>query len=59
MIVTDNNAKAKKVISQMGAEVKVEKVIAVEMPTGWDKCGKRQSKSRMPGSTFTMSTEAR
>jgi hypothetical protein len=32
MIVTDNNAKAKKVISQMGAEVKVEDVIAVEMP---------------------------
>lgn len=31
MIVTDNNAKAKKVISQMGAEVKVEEVIAVEM----------------------------
>jgi hypothetical protein len=32
MIVTDNNAKAKKVISQMGAEVEVEEVIAVEMP---------------------------
>ena len=32
MIVTDNNAKAKKVISQMGAEVKVEEVIAAEMP---------------------------
>jgi len=32
MIVTDNNAKAKKVISQMGAEVKEEEVIAVEMP---------------------------
>jgi hypothetical protein len=32
MIVTDNNAKAKKVISQMGAEVRVEDVIAVEMP---------------------------
>ena len=31
MIVTDNNAKAKKVISQMGAEVKEEEVIAVEM----------------------------
>ena len=31
MIVTDNNAKAKKVITQMGAEVKVEAVIAVEM----------------------------
>ena len=31
MIVTDNNAKAKKVISQMGAEVKVEDVISVEM----------------------------
>ncbi len=32
MIVTDNNAKAKKVISQMGAKVKVEEVIAAEMP---------------------------
>ena len=32
MIITDRNAKAKKVISQMGAEVKVEDVIAVEMP---------------------------
>jgi len=31
MIVTDNNTKAKKVISQMGAEVKVEEVIAVEV----------------------------
>jgi hypothetical protein len=32
MIVTDNNAKARKVISQMGAEVCVEEGIAVEMP---------------------------
>jgi len=32
MIITDNNTKAKKVISQMGAEVKVEDVIAVEVP---------------------------
>jgi hypothetical protein len=32
MIVTDNNTKAKKVISQMGAEVKVEDVIAAELP---------------------------
>jgi hypothetical protein len=32
MIVTDNNTKAKKVISQMGAEVKVEDVIAAEVP---------------------------
>ncbi len=33
MLVTDNNAKAKKLISQsMDAEVKVEDVIAVEMP---------------------------
>jgi hypothetical protein len=32
MIVTDHSAKAKKVISQMGAEVKVEEVLAVEMP---------------------------
>jgi hypothetical protein len=31
MIVTDHNAKAKKVIAQMGAEVKVEEVIAAEM----------------------------
>jgi hypothetical protein len=32
MIVTDNNPKAKKVISQMGAEVEVEEVVAAEMP---------------------------
>ena len=32
MIITDNNAKAKKVISNMGAEVKTENVIAVEVP---------------------------
>ncbi|MCU0594316.1 MAG: ACT domain-containing protein [Desulfobacterota bacterium] len=32
MIVTDNNAKAKRVISQMGAEVTAEEVIAVQMP---------------------------
>jgi hypothetical protein len=32
MIVTDSNAKAKKGISQMGDEVKVEEVIAAEMP---------------------------
>lgn len=32
MIVTDNNTKAKKVISQMGAEVTAEDVIAAEMP---------------------------
>jgi hypothetical protein len=31
MIVTDNNAKAKKILTQMGAEVKVEEVIAVEL----------------------------
>jgi len=32
MIVTDNNSKAKKVISQMGAEVTAEEVIAAEIP---------------------------
>lgn len=32
MLVTDNNPKAKKVISHMGAEVKTEDVIAVEVP---------------------------
>ena len=31
MIVTDNNAKAKKILTQMGAEVKAEEVIAVEL----------------------------
>ena len=31
MIVTDNNAKAKKILTQMGAEVKDEEVIAVEL----------------------------
>ncbi len=32
MLVTDNNAKAKKILTQMGAEVKVEEIIAVELP---------------------------
>ena len=32
MIITDNNTKAKKVIANMGAEVKTEDVIAVEVP---------------------------
>ncbi|MCU0532221.1 MAG: hypothetical protein MUE76_09080, partial [Syntrophales bacterium] len=32
MIVTDNNAKAKKILTQMGAEVTVEEIIAVELP---------------------------
>ena len=32
MIITDNNIKAKEVISQMGVEVKAEDVIAVEVP---------------------------
>ncbi len=32
MIITDNNTKVKKVISNMGAEVKTENVIAVEVP---------------------------
>jgi hypothetical protein len=32
MIITDNNTKAQKVISQMGAEVNSEDVIAVELP---------------------------
>jgi hypothetical protein len=32
MIVTDNNTKAKNVISKMGAKVEVEEVIALEVP---------------------------
>jgi hypothetical protein len=32
MIVTDDNAKAKKVISKMGAKVEMEDVIALEVP---------------------------
>ena len=32
MIVTDNNAKAKKILTQMGADVKVEEIIAVDLP---------------------------
>lgn len=32
MLVTDNNTKAKKVIAHMGAEVRLEDVIAVEVP---------------------------
>jgi hypothetical protein len=43
MIVTDNNAKAKKVLSQMGAEVNTEDVIAVEVP---NKVGRLQQAAR-------------
>ena len=43
MIITDNNAKAKKVLSQMGAEVKSEDVIAVEVP---NKIGQLQQTAR-------------
>ncbi len=32
MIITDNNTKAEKVIANMGAEVRTEDVIAVEVP---------------------------
>jgi hypothetical protein len=43
MIITDNNAKAKKVIANMGAEVKTEDVIAVEVP---NKMGQLQQVSK-------------
>lgn len=43
MIITDNNAKAAKVISHMGAEVKTEDVIAVEVP---NKVGQLQQAAR-------------
>jgi hypothetical protein len=43
MIITDNNAKAKKVLSQMGAEVKSEDVVAVEVP---NKIGQLQQAAR-------------
>jgi hypothetical protein len=43
MIITDNSAKAKKVLSQMGAEVKSEDVIAVEVP---NKIGQLQQTAR-------------
>jgi hypothetical protein len=32
MIVTDNNAKAKKILTRMGAEVTAEETVAVELP---------------------------
>jgi len=43
MIITDNHNKAKKVLSQMGAEVKSEDVIAVEVP---NKVGQLQQAAR-------------
>jgi hypothetical protein len=43
MIITDNNAKAKKVLSHMGAEVNSEDVIAVEVP---NKVGQLQQAAR-------------
>jgi hypothetical protein len=32
MLITDNNAKAKKILSAMGAEIKSEEIITVEVP---------------------------
>jgi hypothetical protein len=32
MLITDNNTKAKRVLSKLGAEVKAEDVVAVEVP---------------------------
>jgi hypothetical protein len=32
MLVTDNNSKAKKILTQMGAEVIQEEIVAVELP---------------------------
>jgi len=32
MLVTDNNAKAKKILSAMGAEITSEEIITIEMP---------------------------
>jgi len=32
MLITDNNAKAKKILSAMGAEITSEEIITVEMP---------------------------
>jgi hypothetical protein len=32
MLITDNNAKAKKVLSAMGAEIAAEEIVTVEMP---------------------------
>lgn len=43
MIVTDNNAKAKKVIAHMGAEVTTEDVLAVELQ---NKVGQLQKMAR-------------
>ena len=43
MLITDNNAKAKKVLSHMGAEVNSEDVIAVEVP---NKVGQLQQAAR-------------
>jgi len=43
MLITDNNAKAKKVLSQMGADVKSDDVIAVEVP---NKVGQLQQTAR-------------
>ena len=43
MIITDNNSKAKKVITNMGAEVETEAVVAVEVP---NKIGQLQQIAR-------------
>ena len=44
MIITDNNAKAKKVIANMGADVQTEDVISVEVP---NKTGRLQQVAKI------------
>jgi len=44
MIVTNNNIKAKNVISKMGAKVDVEDVIAWKCQTKWANCIKLRRK---------------
>ena len=49
MIVTDNNAKAKKVLSKMGAKVELEDVIALEVPNKVGELNKATKKIAFAG----------
>jgi len=49
MVVTDNNTKAKKVLSKMGAKVELEEVLALEVPNKVGELNKATKKIAFAG----------
>ena len=53
MLITDNNAKAKKILSAMGAEIVTEDIITVEMPNRLGELQKIAKKISVAGIDIT------